>query len=290
MTGAPGSAASGPSSASGGAPLDGKVVLVTGASRGIGEAIARRFAAAGAAVAVSARTVDEGDHPLPGSVSTTVRSITEAGGTALAVAADLARPDDRAALLDQVTRELGPVDVLVNTAAVTFFEPAATFDPRHYDLMFEVQVRAPFQLAQAVIPAMTERGAGWILNISSAAGRHPQGPPYGRRSMRGGTVYGMCKAALERFTTGLAAELHDAGIAVNVLAPTGLVATPGVEHHGLTRGVPDELIEKPDEFAEAALWLCSGDPAERTGRIAYSRQLQAEIAEIAEHGTAAAGA
>src|SRR5690606_29226839 len=98
----------------------------------------------------------------------------------------------------------------VNNAAVTYFESVATFDPRHYDLMFEVQVRAPFQLAQAVIPGMTERGAGWILNVSSAAGRHPQGPPYGR-SMRGGTVYGMCKAALERFTTGLAAELHASG-------------------------------------------------------------------------------
>jgi NAD(P)-dependent dehydrogenase (short-subunit alcohol dehydrogenase family) len=261
--------------------LDGKVVLVTGASRGIGEAVARRFAAAGAAVAVSARTVDEGDHPLPGSVSTTVRSITEAGGTALAVAADLSRPEDRVALLDRVAGELGPVDVLVNNAAVTFFEPIAAFDPGHYDLMFEVQVRAPFQLAQAVIPGMTERGAGWILNISSAVGRHPQGPPY-RRGIGGGTVYGMCKAALERFSTGLAAEVHGVGIAVNALAPTGLVATPGVEHHGLTKGVPDELIEQPEEFAEAALWLCTGDPAERTGRIAYSRQLQAEIADLVD--------
>ena len=107
------------------ADLAGKVVLVTGASRGIGEAIARRFAAAGAAVAVSARTVDEGDHPLPGSVSTTVRSITAAGGTAVAVAADLSRPDDRSAMLEQVARELGPIDVLVNNAAVTYFEPAA---------------------------------------------------------------------------------------------------------------------------------------------------------------------
>jgi citronellol/citronellal dehydrogenase len=260
--------------------LDGKVVLVTGASRGIGEALARRFAAAGAAVAVSARTVDEGDHPLPGSVSTTVRAIADAGGAAVAVAADLARPDDRTHLLDEVTRQLGPVDVLVNNAAVTYFEPVETFATGHYDTMFEVQVRAPFQLAQAVIPGMAERGGGWILNISSAAGRHPQGPPY-TRAMRGGVVYGMCKAALERFSTGLAAELHSSGIAVNALAPTGLVSTPGVEHHGLTRGVPAELIETPDEFAEAALWLCSGDPTERTGRIAYSRQLQAEIAALA---------
>lgn len=261
----------------GGTPLEGKVALVTGASRGIGGSLARRFATAGAAVAVSARTVEEGDHPLPGSNATTVREITDAGGHAIAIAADLARADQRPALVHEVERRLGPIDVLVNNAAVTYFEPVETFSEKHYATMFEVQVRAPFALSQLVIGGMEERGAGWILNISSAAGRHPQGPPYEARRMRGGTVYGMCKAALERFTTGLAAEVHHAGIAVNVLAPTGLVATPGVELHGLTRGVPAELIESPDDFAEVALWLCTGDPAERTGRIAYSRQLRAEI-------------
>jgi NAD(P)-dependent dehydrogenase (short-subunit alcohol dehydrogenase family) len=258
--------------------LEGKVALVTGASRGIGESIARCFAAAGAAVAVSARTVEEGYHPLPGSIATTLREITDAGGTAVAVAADLAKPEDRRRLVAQTVKELGPIDVLVNNAAITYFEPVEDFSARHYELMFAVQVRAPFELAQMVLPSMKERGAGWILNISSGAGRHPQGPPYPARRMRGGTVYGMCKAALERFTTGLAAEVHADGIAVNVLSPSGLVKTPGVDHHGLTRGVPDELIEKPDEFAETALWLCTGDPAERTGRIDYSRQLQAEIA------------
>ena len=269
-----------------GSRLEGRVVLVTGASRGIGEGIARRFAAEGAAVAVSARTVEEGDHPLPGSVSTTVAAITDAGGAAIAVAADLAKAEDRRRLIDTVTAELGPVDVLVNNAAITYFEPVAEFSESHYDLMFEVQVRAPFQLAQAVLPGMIERGEGWILNISSAAGRHPQGPPY-RRGLGGGTVYGMCKAALERFTTGLAAEVHGAGVAVNVLAPTGLVGTPGVEHHGLTRGVPREFIETTEEFAGAALWLCSGPAAERTGRIDYSRALQAEIrgAEGGETGS-----
>jgi NAD(P)-dependent dehydrogenase (short-subunit alcohol dehydrogenase family) len=267
-----------------GSRLEGRVALVTGASRGIGEGIARRFAAEGAAVAVSARTVEEGDHPLPGSVATTVAAITEAGGVAIAVAADLASADDRRRLIETVTADLGPVDVLVNNAAITYFAPVAEFRESRYDLMFEVQVRAPFQLAQAVLPGMVERGEGWILNISSAAGRHPEGPPY-RRGLGGGTVYGMCKAALERFTTGLAAEVHGAGVAVNVLSPSGLVGTPGVEHHGLTRGVPREFIETTDEFAGAALWLCCGPPSERTGRIDYSRPLQDEI-RAAEAGGA----
>jgi len=259
-----------------GTPLHGKVALVTGASRGIGEWLARRFAAAGAAVAVSARTVEEGDHPLPGAITTTVKEITDAGGAAVAVAADLARPDQRHALVAEVERQLGPVDVLVNNAAVTYFEPVESFTEKHYQTMFEVQVRAPFELSQLVLGSMEDRGGGCILNISSGAGRHPQGPPYTARRMRGGTVYGMCKAALERFTTGLAAEVHHAGIAVNVLSPSGLVSTPGVEHHGLTRGVPTELIERPEDFAEVALWLCTGGP-DRTGRIAYSRQLRAEV-------------
>jgi len=267
-----------PNGAIGGSPLGNRVALVTGASRGIGEAIARRFAAAGAAVAVSARTVEEGDHRLPGSIATTLGEITDAGGTAVAIAADLAKPEDRHRLVEETVKQLGPIDVLVNNAAVTYYEPVPDFSERHYEVMFAVQVRAPFELTQLVVPGMKERGAGWILNISSAAGRHPQGPPYPNRRMAGGTVYGMCKAALERFTTGLAAELYPDGIAVNVLSPTGLVKTPGVDFHGLTRGVPDEFIEKPEEFAETALWLCTGDPAERTGRIDYSRQLQAEIA------------
>jgi citronellol/citronellal dehydrogenase len=258
--------------------LDGRVAVVTGASRGIGEAIARRFAAEGAAVAVSARTVAEGDHPFPGSITTTVSSIEQAGGRAIAVAADLGRPEDRRALVDTVERELGPIDVLVNNAAITYFEPAETFSANHYALMFEVQVRAPFELAQLTIPGMRARERGWILNISSGAARHPEGPPYSRR-VRGGTVYGMCKAALERFTSGLAAEVHDAGIAVNALSPSGLVPTPGVVHHGLDRGVPADALEPVEVMAEAALALCSGDPASLTGRIAYARPLLAELTE-----------
>src|SRR5215204_4735025 len=132
--------------------LDGKVALVTGASRGIGEAIARRFAAEGAAVAVSARTVEEGDHPLPGSVTTTVRAITAAGGAAVAVAADLSRPDDRRRLVAETEAALGPIDVLVSNAAITYFQPVETFDAARYDTMFAVQVRAPFELAQLVLP------------------------------------------------------------------------------------------------------------------------------------------
>jgi NAD(P)-dependent dehydrogenase (short-subunit alcohol dehydrogenase family) len=256
--------------------LDDKVVLVTGASRGIGEFIARRFAAEGAAVAVSARTIEDGDHPLPGSLASTVRAITAEGGRALAIDADLAKHEDRARLTDTVEKNLGPVEVLVNNAAVTYFEGVDEFDERHFRLMFEVQVRAPFELAQRVLPAMRARKQGWILNISSGASRHPVGPPYAAAG-RGGSVYGMCKAALERFTTGLAAEAYEDRIAVNALSPSGLVATPGVLHHGLDRLVPKDRVEPAEVIVEAAYRLCTGDPTTLTGRVTYAKTILDEL-------------
>jgi NAD(P)-dependent dehydrogenase (short-subunit alcohol dehydrogenase family) len=256
--------------------LAGKVAIVTGASRGIGEAIARRFAADGAAVAITARTAQEGDHRLAGSLASTASAIQRAGGTVLTIVADLSKDSDRQRLISQVERELGPIDVLVNNAAVTYFEPVAGFPERHFEVMFEVQVRAPFDLAQRVLRGMRERQRGWILNISSRAAIHPAGPPYTARP--GSTVYGMCKAAIERFTTGLAAEVYQHGIAVNVLSPSGLVPTPGVVFHRLTDGVPADRLEAPEVMAEAAYALCTGDPATLTGRVTYARPLLEELA------------
>ena len=164
--------------------------------------------------------------------------------------------------------------MLVNNAAITYFGPIDDFDLRRWQLMFDVQVLAPFHLAQLVIPGMRATGAGWILNISSPAAIHPQGPPY---RPAGGTVYGMCKAALERFSTGLASEVFGDGIAVNALSPSGLVVTPGVVHHELDKRVPKERHEPVGVMAEAALLLCSGDPRTLTGRITYSRELLGEF-------------
>ncbi len=256
--------------------MRGRVALVTGASRGIGEAIARRFAAEGAAVAVTARTRRDGDHPLSGSIAGTVAAIEEAGGRALGVAADLSKPEDRSRLIAEVEGELGPVDVLVNNAAVTYFEQIEAFRDARRRLMFEVQVHAPFDLAQRVLPGMRERKQGWILNISSTASVHPTGPPY-KTLLRGNSVYGMCKAALERFTTGLAAEVYPDRIAVNALSPSGLVSTPGTVHHKLDQIVPKQFHEPMEIMLEAAHALCTADPEKLTGRIALANPLVREL-------------
>jgi len=169
--------------------------------------------------------------------------------------------------------------VLVNNAAVTYYEPVADFAERHFEVMYMVLVRAPFELAQRVLPSMRERRRGWILNISSRAAIHPVGPPFTNRA--GGTVYGMCKAALERFTTGLASEVYADGIAVNARSPSGLVPTPGVVFHGLNKGVPEDRLEAPEVMAEAAYALVTGDPAVLTGKVTYAKPLLNELGLIA---------
>ncbi len=254
--------------------LAGKVAVITGASRGIGEAIALRYAQEGAKVVVSARTVEEGDHPLPGSINSVVRRIQDAGGEALAVRADLAIEEHRANLVRETENTFGAVDILVNNAAVTYFVPVESFREKNYRLMTEVQVYAPFHLSQLVLPSMIERKSGWILNISSHAAIHPPRDMGGR----GGTVYGMCKAALERFTTGLASEVYSHNIGVNVISP-GLVATPGVVHHKLiTEDTPQDRITPVEHMAEACLRLVHGEAQELTGKITYAADMLKDYA------------
>jgi citronellol/citronellal dehydrogenase len=252
---------------------EGRVALVSGASRGIGAAIAERLAAAGAKVAAAARTL-EPDPKYVGSLSETVERIRAKGGVVEPIQADISKSADRHRMVAETVEKLGPVDILVNNAAVTFYLPFTEFSEKRYNLMFEVQVRAPFELAQLVVPGMREKGAGWILNISSRAGVHPQGPPFDAVFKRGFSVYGMVKGALDRFSTGLAAELEDDGIAVNSLAPWDNVATPGASGHDLVEGFAMEDISL---MAEAALALCSGDPKKLTGRVAYSQPLLAAL-------------
>ena len=259
--------------------LRGRTALVTGASRGIGVAIAERFAAEGARVAVSARTVEPGSNRFDGSLAETVERISAQGHEAVAIPADLSVREDRERLIADAESALGGIDILVNNAAVTWFMPVADFPPNRRQLMFEVQVFAPMDLARLALPAMVRSGQGWILNISSGAAIHPSVPP-GSQFRPGGAVYGMCKAALERLTTGLAAEVWEANIAVNALSPTRVVPTPGTLFHHLVRpDDPDQVVEPAEDFAEAALALCSRPPQELTGRVAYSQPLLAELSD-----------
>jgi citronellol/citronellal dehydrogenase len=253
--------------------LEGKVAIVTGASRGIGEAIAKRLGEAGAMVVISARTF-EPNHLNPGSLIETAEGMRSSGVVVLPVRCDLSNPSDRVHLVDETMATFGSVDILVNNAAVTFLRPHNDFSEKHFKLMLEVQLWAPFELIQRVVPHMRERGAGWIVNISSKVAMHPTGPPFDSVHKHGHfSAYGTVKAGLNRMTTALAAELYDDGIAVNALAPWDNVATPGAGHHSLVDGFP---LEDPEVMAEATLVLCSAPPQQLTGRVTYSQPLLEE--------------
>ncbi len=263
--------------------LDGKVALVTGASRGIGQEIAELFGREGARVACSARTLEEGGHRLfAGSLSRTVDRIRSAGGEAFALPCDVSEYDNCAQAVAEVEKTLGPVDVLVNNAALTYFIPIRDFPLGKWHRSFAVNVHAPFYLSQLVLPKMIERRAGAIVNISSGAAIGPGVAPYSEevRRFRGGTLYGAEKAALERFTQGLAAEVYDDGVSVTCVSPSQVVATPGTVHHKLVRGMEDPRAEPAEYMAQAALLLAT-EPLEKvSGRVTYSQVVLKEFGWI----------
>ena len=253
--------------------LAGRVAVVTGASRGIGEAIARRLAMEGAKVVASARTVEEGSHMLPGSLNHTVAQIRAAGGEAHAVRCDLSKQEDRHRLIEEATATYGPVDILVNNGAVTWYAPLAEFQEKRLRLMLEVQVVAPLELAQLVYPGMKEKGRGHIVYLSSHAALHPR-QPY--QAGMGGTVYGMCKAAMERFSTGFASEVYNDNIAVNAISP-GLVPTPGAVYFGIANEKTKERESPVEMIAEAVCFICRSDPKTITGRIDHIPEFMSEF-------------
>ncbi|MBL7490050.1 SDR family NAD(P)-dependent oxidoreductase [Frankia sp. AgB1.9] len=252
---------------------EGRVALVTGASRGIGAAIAIRLAAEGAAVALTAQAVREGDPRDPGSLTGVLARIADAGGTAIALAADLARPDGgREGLVAAVERRLGPLDILVNNAGMGGYMPFLDIADQRIDTVFEVNLRTPWELCRQALPGMRARRRGWIINIGSAAAEAPVGPPYGGTLPDlQGSLYGSSKAALHRLTMSLAAEAYADGIAVNVLAPDAAVRTRDDWPSS------DASPEPVETVAEAALALATCSPDELTGRVAYSLSLLVEL-------------
>ena len=277
--------------------LDGQCVIVTGASRGIGEAIAKTLAAEGGRILCVARTLSEGSHdmttymrdqgrpgeaetPFPGSLEGTVAAIREAGGEATALAADLADPDECRRVVDEARRIYGPVDVLVNNAALAVFLPVDEFPYDSWLRSFQIIVHASFVLSQCVLQDMVPRKRGAIVNISSSAARGPGSAPYAPPSPDAPAVtgYGAAKAALERFTQGLALEVRDDNIAVSALSPSIIVPTAGAVFHKGVRYIGDENGEPPELMAQSVLLLAT-EPAEKmNGMVTYSQKI------LLEHG------
>jgi 3-oxoacyl-[acyl-carrier protein] reductase len=219
--------------------LEGKVALVTGGSRGIGRATALALAREGAAVAVTGRNVRM--------LEETIGLVSDAGGEAVAVPADLREPDQVRQMVKTVAEALGPIDILVNNAGVARFEPVATAEPDDWRLMLEVNLLGAMLCTQAVLPSMIERGRGWIITISSSAGIKGYVEQSG---------YCASKHGLIGFAKALALETQPHGIRVHTICP-GAVDTDMARTHRNIDDPSDWM--RPEEVAATVVFLASMD-------------------------------
>src|SRR3990172_3156208 len=233
-----------------------QVAVVTGASRGMGRAIAVDLARAGADVVVSARSSESAPSKLPGTIEQTAREVEAQGRRALAVATDVTDEAQVRALA-----EFGRIDILVNNAGISYPAPFAQTPLKRWDLVMNVNLRGPVMCTQAFLPQMLEQGAGRIINISS----------YLAEAMMPGMMsYSVSKIALEKLTQYLAEELQPKGIAVNALPIELMIATEGWQYRN--PDVDYSSWDKPDAASQATLWLATRD-------LSYTRRV-VTIAEV----------
>lgn len=252
--------------------LEGKVALVTGASRGIGADIARHLGRAGASVAVAARSETVPDPRLPGTIHTVAKEIEDAGSKALAVRMDVRDPASIAAGVEATVARFGRLDIVVNNAALLVPGTIESIKDRHIDLLWEVDLRGPIYVIRHAIPHMRAAGGGQIINISSRAAVFPGPGPY-KDPRKGGTFYGLLKAALERMSQGLAMELQEDNISVNALSPEGVIKTPGNVFGRNDPQNPNLDFEAADLMGRASVWICEQQPPSYTGHIDFDTDL-----------------
>jgi 3-oxoacyl-[acyl-carrier protein] reductase len=219
--------------------LTGHIALVTGASRGIGAAIAIAFAEAGAAIAVNYRE-------RAAEANAVVTEIKDIGGRAIAAAADVSQATAVARMVDHVASALGPIDILVNNAGIAIVRGIDDLTESDFDATIAVNLKSAFLCTQAVLPGMRAKKWGRIVNISSGAAR-------GAGAI--GVHYNASKAGMEGLTRGYAARLVKEGITVNAVAPSLIETDMMRGQPDLVRRIPLGRLGHPDEVAQAALMV-----------------------------------
>jgi len=243
------------------ANLQGKVAVVTGASKGIGAGIARELASRGAEVAVNYSGSKAAAEKL-------VAEIKAAGGKAVALQADLSNPDSIGPFVEKVAREFGPIDILVNNAGIYEFSPIEAVTPEHFHKQFNLNVLGLLLTTQAALKHFNPKG-GSIINIGSVVGR---------MAFPNASVYSATKGAVDSVTVSLSKELGARGIRVNALNP-GMIITEGVEAAGIAgsdfesnavAGTPLGRVGKPEDVATTAAFLASDDAGWISGQTIYA--------------------
>ena len=245
--------------------LQGKVAIVTGASRGLGKAMAVGLAAQGAEVVVAARTETEKEH-LPGTIHQTAEEIRALGRRALAVRCDVGNEQDVEEMVRRTVQELGRIDVLVNNAGIAIYAPIMELPLRRWELVLRVNLTGTFLCSRAVLPHMVAQRRGSIINLSSV-----EGDLRARSTLRTGVVYGVTKHAIERFTYGLAAEVGQYNIAVNCLKPKWAVDTEGMRY--LNPDSDRRGWDTADMMVKAAVFLAAQDAGGVTGTVASDEEM-----------------
>ncbi|MBF6145825.1 SDR family NAD(P)-dependent oxidoreductase [Nocardia nova] len=245
--------------------LTGKVAFVAGASRGIGAAIAHGLAAAGAEVAVAARSREPGR--LPGTIHSVAQRITESGGRALPVACDVTSAESVETALAATVSEFGGVDVVVANAGVLALSPIESTPDARWQRCLDVNLTGVFHVTRAAIPLLRARGGGSMIAITTTG--------VGMLD-RGANAYWITKAAVERMYLGLAADLRADNIAVNCLCPSRVVLTEGWRVGGGGQRIPAEMVEPPETMAEATVLLARQDASGITGSVQQSEVLLAQ--------------
>lgn len=242
--------------------LKGKIAIVTGASRGIGKAIAIALAKEGADVVSASRTTDARPVRLPGTVDETARAVQALGRRALGVQMDLTQDEQIEAAVRTTVETFGRVDILVNNAGISFNGTLLDVPIRRWDLVMSINLRGAYLCSRAVVEHMIKQRSGYILNVSSSAAT----------STRAGRLsYGVSKAALDRFTVGLAAEVKEHGIQVNSLKVDIAIASEGFIF--VSPGVDTSTWDRTEVGGEAAIWMLKQGP-KYTGKVVTITELR----------------
>lgn len=246
--------------------LKDRVAIVTGASRGLGKAIAIGLSKEGADVVVAARSDTEKDKRLPGTIHKTAEEIEKIGRRALPVKCDVSNEESVQAMVDAALKEFKKVDILVNNAGVAFYYPVVETPLKRWQIVVDVNLKGVFLCSRAVLPAMIKRRKGSIINISSlAADERDQG------TVPTGLAYAVSKAAVDRFTWGLAAEVGKYNIAVNCIKPKNVISTEGMRFW-----VPEKDRigwEPPDRMIKCAVFLAGQNAGTITGSVSTDQEL-----------------